>query len=73
MSDPDVIDTLAGIEPGSPLAVIRDRKPVTREQAQATHPIVNAATSAKARCAQWIATSAWNGIGVAVSPPVMPS
>jgi len=37
MSDPDVIDTLAGIEPDSPLALIRDRKPVTRQQAQASY------------------------------------
>jgi len=37
MSDPDVIDTLAGLAPGSPLAAIRDRKPVTREQAQASY------------------------------------
>jgi CMD domain protein len=37
MSDPDVIDTLAGLAAGSPLAMIRDRKPVTREQAQASY------------------------------------
>jgi CMD domain protein len=37
MSDPDTIDMLAGIEPGSPLALIRDRKPVTREHAQASY------------------------------------
>src|ERR1700679_2359983 len=39
MSDPDidVIDTLAGLAPGSPLAVIRDRKPVTRQQAQMSY------------------------------------
>lgn len=37
MSDPDTIDMLAGIEPGSPLAAIRDRKPVTREHAQASY------------------------------------
>jgi CMD domain protein len=37
MTDPDVIETLAGIEPGSPLALIRDRKPVTRQQAQASY------------------------------------
>ncbi len=37
MTDPDVIDTLANITPGSPLAMIRDRKPVTREQAQASY------------------------------------
>ena len=34
MSNDDVIDRLAGLEPGSPLAMIRDRKPVTRQQAQ---------------------------------------
>jgi CMD domain protein len=37
MTDPDIIDTLAGIKPGSPLAEIRDRKPVTRDQAQASY------------------------------------
>src|ERR1700689_2554769 len=39
MSDPDidVIDTLAGLAPGSPLAMIRDRKPVTRQQAQTSY------------------------------------
>jgi hypothetical protein len=31
--DLDVIDTLAGLAPNSPLALIRDQKPVTREQA----------------------------------------
>src|ERR1700677_2189314 len=34
MSNDDVIDHLAGLETGSPLAMIRDRKPVTRQQAQ---------------------------------------
>jgi CMD domain protein len=37
MSETDVIDTLAGLAPGSPLVVIRDRKPVTREHAQASY------------------------------------
>jgi CMD domain protein len=37
MSDPDVIDTLAGLAPDSPLAQIRDRKPITREHAQASY------------------------------------
>jgi CMD domain protein len=37
MTDPDIIDTLAGLTPGSPLASIRDRKPVTRQQAQASY------------------------------------
>jgi CMD domain protein len=37
MSDPDVIDLLAGLAPGSPLTAIRDRKPVTRQQAQASY------------------------------------
>jgi len=37
MSNPDVIDTLAGLAPDSPLARIRDRKPVTREHAQASY------------------------------------
>ena len=35
--DLDVIDTLAGLAPNSPLALIRDQKPVTREQAQASY------------------------------------
>jgi CMD domain protein len=34
MSNEHVIDRLAGLVPGSPLAMIRDRKPVTRHQAQ---------------------------------------
>ncbi len=34
MSNDDVIDRLAGLAAGSPLAMIRDRKPVTRRQAQ---------------------------------------
>jgi CMD domain protein len=34
MSNDDVIDRLAGLAAGSPLAMIRDRKPVTRQQAQ---------------------------------------
>jgi CMD domain protein len=33
----DVIDTLAGLSPDSPLAGIRDRKPVTRQHAQASY------------------------------------
>jgi CMD domain protein len=37
MSEMDVIDTLAGLAPDSPLAAIRDRKPVTRQQAQASY------------------------------------
>lgn len=37
MTHPDIIDTLAGLAPGSPLAMIRDRKPVTRQQAQASY------------------------------------
>jgi CMD domain protein len=37
MTDPDIIDTLAGLAPGSRLAMIRDRKPVTRQQAQASY------------------------------------
>ena len=37
MSDPDVIDKLAGLTPESPLAAIRDRKPVTRQNAQASY------------------------------------
>ena len=37
MSNDDVIDRLAGLAPGSPLAMIRDRKPVTRQQAQASY------------------------------------
>ena len=34
MNNDDVIDRLAGLAPGSPLATIRDRKPITRQQAQ---------------------------------------
>ena len=37
MTQPDIIDTLAGLAPDSPLAMIRDRKPVTRQQAQASY------------------------------------
>jgi CMD domain protein len=37
MSNDDVIDRLAGLMPGSPLALIRDRKPVTRHQAQESY------------------------------------
>jgi CMD domain protein len=37
MSAEDVIDRLAGLAPGSPLAMIRDRKPVTRDQAQQSY------------------------------------
>ena len=33
----DVIDTLAGLMPDSPLAAIRDRKPITRQNAQASY------------------------------------
>ncbi|HVY15552.1 MAG TPA: CMD domain protein [Rhodopila sp.] len=33
----DAIDALAGLAPDSPLAAIRDRKPVTRDQAQASY------------------------------------
>lgn len=33
----DVIDLLAGLTPDSPLAAIRDRKPVTRQNAQASY------------------------------------
>jgi len=35
--DLDVIDTLAGLAPNSPLALIRNQKPVTRQQAQASY------------------------------------
>jgi CMD domain protein len=37
MTEPDVIDSLAGLAPDSPLAVIRDRKPLTRQNAQASY------------------------------------
>jgi CMD domain protein len=37
MTDRDVIDMLAGLAPDSPLALIRDRKPRTRENAQASY------------------------------------
>jgi CMD domain protein len=33
----DIIDRLAGLAPDSPLALIRDRKPVTRQNAQANY------------------------------------
>lgn len=33
----DIIDSLAGLAPNSPLARIRDRKPITRDQAQASY------------------------------------
>ena len=36
-ADADVIDTLAGIAPGSPLDAIRARRPEARAQAQATY------------------------------------
>jgi len=35
--DPDVIDRLAGVEPGSPLDAIRHRRPDARTQAQASY------------------------------------
>jgi CMD domain protein len=35
--DTDVIDTLVGINPGSPLDAIRNRRPQAREQAQASY------------------------------------
>jgi CMD domain protein len=37
MTEADVIDTLAGLASDSPLALIRRRKPVTREHAQASY------------------------------------
>jgi len=37
MSTTDVIDHLVGLTAESPLALIRARKPITREQAQASH------------------------------------
>jgi CMD domain protein len=37
MSNEDVIDRLAGLAVDSPLAMIRDRKPVTRQQAQESY------------------------------------
>ena len=37
MSNDDVIDRLAGLAPNSPLAMIRDRRPVTRQQAQESY------------------------------------
>ena len=36
-ADTDVIDTLVGIEPGSALDAIRNRRPAAREQAQASY------------------------------------
>jgi CMD domain protein len=35
--DPDIIDRLAGVEPGSPLDAIRHRRPEARTQAQASY------------------------------------
>ena len=35
--DRDVIDTLAGIEPGSALDAVRSRRPETRNEAQASY------------------------------------
>ena len=40
MTDLDIIDTLAGLAPDSPLAMIRDRKPLTRQNAQASYRAV---------------------------------
>jgi len=40
MNNDDVIDRLAGLAPNSPLAMIRDRKPVTRQQAQKSHDVL---------------------------------
>ena len=37
MRTPDVIAALAGLSADSPLSAIRDRKPVTRDQAQASY------------------------------------
>jgi CMD domain protein len=37
MTNPDIIDRLAGLTPDSPLALIRDRKPMTRQNAQASY------------------------------------
>jgi CMD domain protein len=37
MTAPDIIDRLAGLAPDSPLALIRDRKPLTRQNAQASY------------------------------------
>jgi hypothetical protein len=37
MGDPDIINTLAGLALDSHLALIRARKPVTLENAQARH------------------------------------
>jgi CMD domain protein len=43
--DTDVIDTLAGIEPGSALDAIRDRRPDARSQAQASYRVLFAPES----------------------------
>jgi CMD domain protein len=37
MTDPDIIEMLAGLGAGAPLVAIRDRKPVTRQNAQASY------------------------------------
>ena len=37
MNEPDTIDLLAGLAPDSPLTAIRDRRPVTRQNAQASY------------------------------------
>ena len=51
MSDPDIIDTLAGLAPDSPLAQIRDRRPVTREHAQSSlRALFEPAEPGRSRC-----------------------
>jgi CMD domain protein len=54
--DTDIIDTLAGIKPGSALDAIRHRRPATRDQAQASYralfaPEIPSGVAAKERFA----------------------
>jgi CMD domain protein len=56
MNDPDTIDLLAGLAPGSPLSAIRDRKPVTRQNAEASYralfePVDQGDVTSHERCA----------------------
>lgn len=55
----DVIDRLAGIETGSALVPLRDRRPVTREHAQASHDALFTAGSADVSLAERLAVAAF--------------
>lgn len=60
---PDLIDTLAGIAPGSPLDALRARRPVARADAQATYDglvaapsdLVRASAVERAAIGYWVA------------------